>query len=333
MDNSLKALTTMRFIAASIVVLFHFGTLLKPYLPVQFFMGPEMVSFFFVLSGFVMLYSHYDKKERFYDFYIVRLIRIYPVYILATFTSFVFSDNPLLAKFYNIFMLQSWFSGYPLSGTATGWSLSVEVVFYLMFPFILYLFKYFKPYVLIISIIMFYIIQLYLKNYIVIANKQNFDFLNYYPLWFCSDFLIGMLVGYIFIEFPKVRIDNCFLSTLLQLITFILIYKNLVQFILVKQILFAIIIYITVTCRNSWLNALLSNKYLYFLGECSYSLYIWQLVIFLIFLKFHHSPLNSLIDMCTYFVSMLFISIISYKYVECMAKTKLKRILIKGSYA
>lgn len=58
-----ESLTFFRFIAAFIVVIFHFGTgtwftkIFGRFVTA----GPQMVSFFFVLSGFIMLLSQINS--------------------------------------------------------------------------------------------------------------------------------------------------------------------------------------------------------------------------------------------------------------------------------
>ncbi|MBS1703181.1 MAG: acyltransferase, partial [Armatimonadetes bacterium] len=84
-------LTSVRFFAAFIVVCYHYNDELKPYLP-QILKnvvdhGYVGVSFFFLLSGFILAANYYDrlltKKVSKKDFWWARFSRIYPVYILS----------------------------------------------------------------------------------------------------------------------------------------------------------------------------------------------------------------------------------------------------------
>jgi peptidoglycan/LPS O-acetylase OafA/YrhL len=81
----LSALTTLRFIAASGIVLHH---LRGPLLPNDAFAAwplDNAVSFFFVLSGFILAYT-YPKLERpgaVRDFFVARIARIWPVHLVA----------------------------------------------------------------------------------------------------------------------------------------------------------------------------------------------------------------------------------------------------------
>ncbi len=80
----LHQLTSVRFVAAFIVTLHHFGgnTRLVDWLPGAFFSGPAMVTLFFVLSGMVLWIAYEDKEIDRASFYFNRSARIFPVYYL-----------------------------------------------------------------------------------------------------------------------------------------------------------------------------------------------------------------------------------------------------------
>src|SRR5690349_7408412 len=75
----------IRFMAASIVVFYHFGgsTGLQNYSTVLL-AGPQMVTLFFVLSGFVMVIAYHEQADlNPYKYYLSRFARIFPLYFLA----------------------------------------------------------------------------------------------------------------------------------------------------------------------------------------------------------------------------------------------------------
>jgi peptidoglycan/LPS O-acetylase OafA/YrhL len=83
-------LTSLRFVAASYVVIFHYWPIfLAAYIyPPGFVMrGNAGVTFFFVLAGFILAYNYaetnFSERGRLVSFYIARLSRIYPVYLIA----------------------------------------------------------------------------------------------------------------------------------------------------------------------------------------------------------------------------------------------------------
>ena len=84
--KKLDQLTTTRFIAALSVVLFHSARNLDifKFLP-MLTAGPAAVSYFYVLSGFVMALVYYrpGKPFIFSKYWLARFSRIYPVYIFS----------------------------------------------------------------------------------------------------------------------------------------------------------------------------------------------------------------------------------------------------------
>src|SRR5437016_6246836 len=84
----LRSLTSMRFFAATIVVVFHCGqaAVSSPWVGNFFNSGPQAVWFFFVLSGFILTYVYASDETRPVDkrqFWYARIARICPVYWIA----------------------------------------------------------------------------------------------------------------------------------------------------------------------------------------------------------------------------------------------------------
>jgi peptidoglycan/LPS O-acetylase OafA/YrhL len=150
----LNPLTSARFAAAFAVMVFHFGGDALYHLPraVQliFERGYVSVSFFFVLSGFILTHSYLNGAGRLNSrsFYIARFARIYPVYLLAfvleaffvihqevTARSVTQASGPLgISALLNLLLLQSWLITSVPEWNVPGWSLSTEAFFYLIFP-------------------------------------------------------------------------------------------------------------------------------------------------------------------------------------------------------
>lgn len=161
----------LRFIAAAVVAVCHFD-ILKYYYGLErtgwrFFnnSGPIAVTFFFVLSGFLITYlllkeklAHTEGRISISRFYLRRIKRIWPLYyLLVLLTFFVFNELPLVSQYpgnqtaIENGLSMKRFAGYLfflpnyteyaygrefyLSQT---WSLGVEEFFYLFFPVGLY---------------------------------------------------------------------------------------------------------------------------------------------------------------------------------------------------
>ncbi|MEV6355657.1 acyltransferase family protein [Streptomyces hydrogenans] len=149
--SRLPSLTGLRFVAALLVFAFHTtwqtayvsgagGEALGDVFANAGFYG---VSFFFVLSGFVLTWSARtdDTAPRVWR---RRLAKIYPNHLVTFVAAAVlmlvaadaFTTKGTLA---NLFLLQAWFPDLTVPNTmnAVSWSLSVELFFYLSFPFLL----------------------------------------------------------------------------------------------------------------------------------------------------------------------------------------------------
>jgi peptidoglycan/LPS O-acetylase OafA/YrhL len=156
---SLPALTGLRFFAALAVLLFHFGAGLAerggvPSAVARLLQNGYLgVSLFFVLSGFILTYTHqWEILDRRFlaDFYAARFARIYPVYLLALLIGLPVLVHPLSRSDVAavLTMTQSWTP--PISGSGylwvmQAWTLSVEFAFYLVFPGVLLFAKKLNP--------------------------------------------------------------------------------------------------------------------------------------------------------------------------------------------
>ncbi|MFN8433642.1 MAG: acyltransferase family protein [Anaerolineales bacterium] len=205
----IEQLTFTRFVIIILVLFAH--DVLGPYLnPLLFFpvaalirSGSTGVSYLFILSGFVMTIVYYKPDEKFdyFTFWRNRLIRLYPLYILAfVLTCVYYYDSLFKIKpekiLANIFILQSWIPKYAQSFNYVAWSMTVEIFFYLFFPFFLIL-TYrqstrklinFSLIVWAISTTIFHILWI---GYI----EQYREFILYFPLFYFNSFVMGVVGG------------------------------------------------------------------------------------------------------------------------------------------
>jgi peptidoglycan/LPS O-acetylase OafA/YrhL len=106
------------------------------------------LTFFFVLSGFVICYKYYDirglQRKALYNYVVNRLSRVFPVlFILITITFLLYYRAGLgsaweTVKLYllNVTLLKGFSAEYHLSGIGPSWSMSVEELFYLLAPLV-----------------------------------------------------------------------------------------------------------------------------------------------------------------------------------------------------
>ncbi|WP_051940272.1 acyltransferase family protein [Phaeacidiphilus oryzae] len=148
LPKRLDSLTSLRFFAAFAVFAHHFtgfggltgmgrAPLIYPYSQI----GAYGVDFFFVLSGFLLTWI-YKPGEHLGSYYWRRFGRIFPA-TLAALPLAIFADYYLSGVRINWFglissvlLIQTWFPHIQpeLPGNGVTWTLSVELLFYALFP-------------------------------------------------------------------------------------------------------------------------------------------------------------------------------------------------------
>lgn len=167
MNQFIRQLTGVRFIAAFWVVLYHFqpalqkSGLLFPGFHDVLRVGRLGVDLFFCLSGFILTHTYLKRmgpkltRRGSLHFYGLRLARIYPVHIVmlnvAGLVALAYAamggKGGKLPSWFNIgdylkqvFLVQEW-GAHPVRGwNFTAWSLSMEWLAYLFFPLLVLLF-------------------------------------------------------------------------------------------------------------------------------------------------------------------------------------------------
>ncbi|MFC7930374.1 acyltransferase family protein [Streptomyces cinereoruber] len=148
LPTRLDSLTGLRFFAAFAVFAHHFtgvgnktGYGLAPSIFPYSEMGGHGVTFFFVLSGFLLTWV-YKPREHPMAFYIRRVARIWPASLvaaaLAYYVFYVRAEQAVEWKSFiaSLFLVQNWLpeATPTLPGNPVTWTLSVEILFYALFP-------------------------------------------------------------------------------------------------------------------------------------------------------------------------------------------------------
>lgn len=148
MINRFNNLTVARFVAALLVYLHHslpdeYTTLHYAFLQRVFNNGYVGVSFFFIVSGFVLAASNLDRLGELtirhtLSFYWKRIARIVPLWLVVSspfIVSAVHFHSHALLPF--LTFTQAWSSDINITFglLAVAWTLSVEMFFYASFPF------------------------------------------------------------------------------------------------------------------------------------------------------------------------------------------------------
>ncbi|MCL5229103.1 acyltransferase family protein [Pseudomonas nunensis] len=146
LKGQIDSLTSLRFFAAAMIVVGHGGSNSYFSYSINFVDVRNAVSFFFVLSGFILshAYRNLDLNHGVRSFFAARVSRLYPSHIFtAILAVLLLSPIDSLYDFaragVNILMLQSLVPLLPwhYSLNAVSWSISTEFFFYALFPFIL----------------------------------------------------------------------------------------------------------------------------------------------------------------------------------------------------
>ncbi|MDF2523220.1 MAG: acyltransferase [Clostridiales bacterium] len=356
----IDVLTSFRFIAAFFVFLHHT-------INSGLGFGERGVTYFFILSGFILAYRYYEKfyqrleARDVLSFYSSRLSRIYPVHLLTFIVAIIFI---LIAPshFYlrnapaNLLLMQSLFPKDVFTFNPAAWSLSVEMTFYIIFPFLIFALskvilrskhvsdiRFSTLFTLLILILLVQAaVVLYVKDTQPPMSLRWW--LMYVSPFRATDFSIGVILSLIYMKCKKGRIfignsgasakQNLVFTlfeiaaVLLVLVSFFKpIYKlNAAMFSVnyVPSLAFLILVF---SFQNGFLSKVLKHKAFVFLGEISFSFFMLHYFV----MAFFHETLNiqgKRISLPILLVSLI-ISALTYKYFEMASRDKLRNFFTR----
>ena len=289
----------------------------------------------------IIAYATHDKIVP-SVYFLNRFARIYPLLVLSVIPLIIgallgFGINNIADSFINLLSIQAWIPGKALIGNGPAWSLTVEVFFYALFPF-LYNFFYKNGLTnkIAIVIILIWLVSILLQNYLLNSDfyrgypSASHDLLYYFPLLHLNQFLIGNLAGLLFLKYRNSAGKNYDFQLLIVLTLFFLLlryplgidYHNGFM-----AIIFAPIILLIAT-NTGIFTILLSSKPLVFLGEISYGIYILQYPVFkiteLLYVRFGF--INLEIQFYIYSVVLLISAAVSHLIIERPLRDKIKSL-------
>ncbi len=313
MEKKILSVQYLRGLAALGVVLCHYGSNLTPYpkLSVVFNFGQAGVHVFFLISGFIIVYSLIKadyKPQQFLKFLLKRSIRIDPTYIvtilltLATFKilSFIptfkgegipFIPAQFLAHLFYIIP----FTKYTFYNHVF-WTLCIEFQFYVLIGILYFLFE--------SNIYKIGFLVLFSLTCLIPFTNSYYLVFNYAPI-----FSLGIaLVSF----YQKRNWSNCILPLIfLSLILYKFGWPILVLLVLSMLILFLVSAHI---------------KPLAFLGQISYSLYLTHGLLFIVLVgmlkRLHFNPQQN--QLLWLFVEMLFALLAASIFYFLIEKPSLK---------
>ncbi|MGE8537983.1 MAG: acyltransferase family protein [Acinetobacter sp.] len=352
----IKPLTSLRMFFALFVFLSHLAFLKNDTHYANIFNsifdeGFLGVSFFFILSGFILAYNYKEKiltgnisKK---EFYISRLVRIYPVHIAMTalvlLLTYLRSGTGWEYLIQHIFLIQSFFleENVHFSLNSPSWSISDEMFFYLLFPFLFLISEKIRVYIFIL-----YLVGIFLLN-IQLDKNQGHYWLYISPLIRFSDFLLGIIL-FDFYEkikfyYSKINIPTFVfeLSAILLFVLFFVFHSKIdisYRYSMYYWLPMAAIIFVFalsyVVKEKSIITRFLSNKYMVLAGEISFSFYLLH-VLEIQVLNYIKNILSVHMDLMLFsiiiFLVTLLASLLMYKYIEKPLNRKMKKFLLEPS--
>jgi peptidoglycan/LPS O-acetylase OafA/YrhL len=341
-NPTISALHFTRFLAAFCVVAYHYGKSAIPFKDgiINTFIqnGGFAVSYFFALSGFIMMYAYYKPNDQFSnkEFWITRLARIYPVYflsfLLVLLTMLILNGSKPkgLSIILQALCLHAWKPGISMEMNYVSWSIAVELLFYFIFPF---LYKYWHKKSLIticFQAILFWAISLSWHLWMAknLSSPERYNvgqFIAFFPLWHLNSFVLGSAASLIFIKKLMPLNYTSFFSSTLILGSLILLYIFFIKQPITigylangGMIPVFLLLIIGISLNKGIIAKVLSLKPFIWLGEISYGFYLWQFFIYLFFeasLKNYHINLNTT-QFYIYVFTLLLFSGLSYHLFE-----------------
>jgi len=336
-DMKIEQLTFTRFLAAVLIIIYHFGRNAFPFNlePISFVFAHAYigVSYFFILSGFIMIIA-YGKHSSINTpaFFRNRFVRIYPVYFIALVLMFIYTiylNGSISYKeiLLNLFTLQAWVPGEARTINGPAWTICAEFFFYAIFPLLfnrIYSRYTFKQ--LIIPVLLIWLASQLIFHWIYYSDiysgypSRIHDFSYYFPLMHLSTFLIGNLAGLFFLRnYEKYQGNyDWLILVLFSLILFTL--KNPIDLNFHNGLLAVLFVplILLIALNKGFLTRISKREIFVFLGDISFGIYILQFPMFIVAgrilkeLKIE----DSVIVFYFSFAFLLMVSIASYLFVE-----------------
>ncbi len=343
----IKPLTSLRFFFAFMVLLSHCGSIDSYFDRHVFQEGFVGVSFFFVLSGFIIAYNYREKIEHGtisrQKFWVARIARIYPLHIFTVFIALLLHTELwqngvswIIHLVPNLFLLQAFIpkNSFYYSFNSPSWSLCCEMLFYTLFPFLVKWFNSIGRLISVVGIMSGIILtgMSYTPEDQAIVN--TIWYVN--PISRLCDFFIGMLLFALYAKYSKVSLNYKIASMMevMAVVIFLAFYLFSDSLSIVYRasayywIPVSLVVYVFALERG-YISRLLSRKYLVYLGEISFGVYMFHFLVIDILVrimhKIHIAP-NGVISFSILIFICLLLSSLSFRYIEKPANHWVKKV-------
>lgn len=298
-QSQILPLTSVRGVAAFWVYLNHMQFLTSSNRLVNGIAahGHFGVDIFFILSGFIISYVHFEEFGTFEGcrkntgrFLLLRLARIYPLHLITLLLVFALDWTRVLVNsvdtpthfVLNLFLLQKSFFGDAVSYNMVSWSIGVEWMLYLAFP--LFVWAVMARLTSVWSNLLLVVAALGLWAYYLCPTCTR-SFMEHYlnePTWSLVRGALGFAIGaglwrlFTFGFLKRLPWDFIVLLDIAVFLGFIELKSYnvaLPDFGLIA--IFTVLIYGLAQARG-FMCRLFSSKLAFFLGTISYSFYMWH---------------------------------------------------------
>ena len=366
-SGPINALTSIRFFFALIVVLLHMQ-IYTGWLDIMPALrdgiatsGSAGVNFFFILSGFILTYAHFSKNpinQTVPAFYIARIARIYPVYLLGIILASAYVLNQdfnvqikpasptgqALSLTASAVMIQAWFPPLALNWNPAAWSMAAEIFFYALFPWIRPFFLRLRTPALLIGAALCYAISIGipliagLTGVISLTDMESqawplLYFFYFFPLIRLPEFLLGICLAGLFIKQPEFFSSNASRFLWLGIAGLVaglqfgpLFIPPLLNNNGILGIFVCCLIGGFATQKNNDLSRMLNNRALVALGHASYSIYCLHLPVLFIYKHVLPSDTGHALSIAIYLAAIIAISLLTYSYFERPLQRKILKI-------
>ena len=345
----------MRFVFAFMVFMHH-NVIPADFLLLKhlFYEGYAGVSFFFILSGFILSCSYQERllsgKMSALHFYKARTARIYPLHLLTFVIAailsvpFYFNFEYLVNFISNLTLTQSFFpvGRVYFSFNAPSWSISDEMFFYLLFPFIVYL-VYKKQNIFHILLFSALTILFFLT---FIVKKETHQHALFYinPIMRIADFCIGICLYNLCVRvstkhekiLKNVKWGGVEIISVIFFVCFYLLayyIPKVYRYSFWYWIPISLLVTVFYLSRNGLCSKILSNKYFVLLGEISFGFYLFHQLIrglFTGFLSKMQIDMSYPYRFITILTMTLIASYLSFKYYETPCNKIIKQLHISS---
>jgi peptidoglycan/LPS O-acetylase OafA/YrhL len=343
----IKPLTSFRFVFALMVFLHHLSFLanssnqwIRRMYVYIFDEGYIGVSFFFILSGFILAFNYQkrllESTKSINRFVIARIARIYPLHLITMIMAIPLlngigmccngSEKIIgLNLLWNTLMLHGFF---PVLGkccylNGPSWSISVEFFFYLSFPLLVFLTRKFLANYLSSILMMIGLFVLILMSIQAFGTElpDNFFYVN--PIVRTADFLFGICLFNIYDRFKDSDLKINF--TFIEVSSVIIFVGFFSAHMIVPQTFRYSIYYWPPVCllilsfafQKGMVSKLLSCNWMIILGELSFAFYLThQLVLRYMETLWPYGQLTEINRVVIAFSISLFMSYVSLRFFE-----------------